>query len=102
MSDSGYIVEHYTMIHSKWTEKNPVFEQRCSSIRINNSEGSWFSTNRSEEVPSICTDVFQQQNMYLLPKILPATSSTNLTLTTGRQLLITCLEGLPYTPPCPE
>ena len=68
----------------------------------NNSKGSWFSTNCSEEVSSICMDVFQQQNMYLLPKILPAISSTNLTLTTGRQLLITCSEELPYTPPCPE
>ena len=87
------------MIHSKWADENPVFGQPCSSIRINGSEGFWVSTNCSEELLSICMDVFQQENMFLLPKILKATSSTNLTLTTGRQLLITCSEELPCTNP---
>ena len=54
MMDSGYIVEHYTMIHSKWSDENPVYGQRCSLIRISGSEGHWFSTNCSEELPYIC------------------------------------------------
>ena len=56
MRVSGYIVEHYTMIHSKWFEENPVYGQRCSSIRINGSEGFWFSTNCSEKFPYICVN----------------------------------------------
>ena len=65
MRDSGYIVEHYTMLHSKWSDENPVFGQRCSSIRINGSEGYWFSSNCSEEFPYICMN---EEDKFLLPK----------------------------------
>ena len=74
MRDSGYIVEHYTMIHSKWSDENPVYGQRCSSIRIYGSVGFWFSANCTEELPCIC---MAGDNEFGLPTItLAATTST--------------------------
>ena len=75
MRDSFYIAEHYTMIHSKWTEKNPVYGQRCSSIRINGSAGFWFSANCSEMLPYICMN---EQNQFALPGLTTAGSTSTI------------------------
>ena len=96
MRDSGYIVEHYMMIHSKWSDENPVYGQRCSSIRINGTEGYWFSTNCSEKFTSICKDVFKHEDMFIIPKIPRLTTETpkitetptNSTFITGKQHFI--------------
>ena len=82
MRVSGYIVEHYTMIHSKWFEENPVYGQKCSSIRINGSEGFWFSTNCSEKFPYICVN---EDDKLVLPGITTSTSTSMMeTVTASR------------------
>ena len=75
MKDSGYIVEHYTMIHSKWPEENPVYGQRCSSIRINGSVGFWLSANCSEMLPYICMN---EQDQFVLPGLTTAASTSTM------------------------
>ena len=76
MRDSGYIVEHYMMFHSKWSEENPVYGQRCSSIRINGSVGFWFSANCSEMLPYICMN---EQDQFVLPGLTTAGSTSIMT-----------------------
>ena len=51
-------------MHSKWSEQNPVYGQRCSYVTINGSEGLWFSTNCSEAFPYICMN---EEDIFILP-----------------------------------
>ena len=66
-------------MHSKWAEDNPVFGDACSFIKINGTEGFWFSTNCSEESTVICMDKYRPT--YMLPS--EAQSSTEVYQSTG-------------------
>ena len=76
------------MLHSKWSEENPVFGEICSLVKINGTEGTWFWSNCSEDHTVICMDKYQ--TVFMLP--LQPETSTN--MSTGVLLNHTTAESL--------
>ena len=70
----------YIMMHSKWAEDNPVYEDICSFIKRNGTEGFWFSSNCSEENTLICMDKYR--SIYMLPS--ETETSTHMYQSTGQ------------------
>ena len=78
------------MLHSKWSEQNPVFREICSHVKINGTEGTWFSSNCSEDHTVICMDKYQ--TVFMLP--LQPETTTYVNLSTGVLLNHTTTESL--------
>ena len=72
------------MIHSKWADKNPMFGDQCSFIRINSSGGFWFSSNCSEEHSFVCGAQYHGQYDYIAPR-----ATTTTTLLTQTEIVTT-------------
>ena len=76
------------MLHSKWSEENPVFGEICSRVKINGTEGTWFSSNCSEDHSVICMDKYQ--TVFMLPQL----TETSTKMSTGVLLNHTTAESL--------
>ena len=69
-----FVVENYTITHSKWIDMNPVFGEQCSYIRNNGYGGFWYSTNCSDEHPVVCGAHLHDRLEFILPLVAPSTT----------------------------
>ena len=62
------------MMHSKWASGNPVIESECSSVKLDGSQGLWYSQNCSEADAVICMKTMNSEIVFNLPGLTETTT----------------------------
>ena len=75
MSCIPILTAKYKMMHSQWADGNPAHGDTCSVIKINGSQGFWFSTNCSQGQSVVCMQY--DQMLYYTPGITQTSVETS-------------------------